>query len=79
MQDQKNMILAIVLSLGLIIVVQLAFETLGLNPPPPPPQQEAQTQAQDGTTTSSTAPAAPGGVYQLNNWLSRSNRTSKPL
>ncbi|MCR9256613.1 MAG: membrane protein insertase YidC [Alphaproteobacteria bacterium] len=55
MQDQKNMILAIVLSLGLIIVVQLAFETFGLNPPPPPQEEIV---LEDGTV--STAPSAPG-------------------
>ena len=63
MQDQKNVILAIVLSLGLIVVVQLGFEVLGLNPPPPQQSQEQLRQElAEGSTDLPQAPAVPGGV-----------------
>jgi len=71
MQDQKNMILAIVLSLGLIVVVQVGFELLGLNPPPPPQQQVAEQELDDAARqgATSTVPSAPGGPQSVEEFL----------
>jgi YidC/Oxa1 family membrane protein insertase len=58
--EQRNLLLAIVLSLAILIGFQFLFPPA----PPPPPQEQQQSEQAPGTTapTLSTEPGAPGGV-----------------
>jgi len=62
MSDQKNMILAIALSIAVLLGSQMLISELGLAPQPEPqPAPSEQTGTVDGTSTAPTPPA-PAGV-----------------
>ena len=64
MMDQKNLLLAIVLSVAILIGFQYFFETIRPKPAPTPPGQTQTGQTQTGQTQTAPAqaPAKPGSA-----------------
>jgi YidC/Oxa1 family membrane protein insertase len=63
--DQRNLILAIVFSIGILLFFEFFFGVGPLSPPQAPPQEAAQQGEVAPGTPPGTAPALPSGQLAL--------------